>query len=74
MALHTISDGRKKMFTGATVVFFLMLVPMGVVPILPHTWSWGYGPTGGVGCVMVEYGHRVVPIDNPLFTERCLIR
>ncbi len=55
---------------GAMVVFFLMRVPMGVIPILPHTWSWGYGPKSGVWCVMVEYDHKVVPIDNPLFKER----
>jgi hypothetical protein len=61
------------MFMGAMVVCFLMRVPMGVIPILPHTGLWGYGPKGGVGCVMVEYDHQVVPIGNPLFKERCLI-
>lgn len=34
------------------VVIFLILVMMGIIPIWPHSRSWGYGPSGGVGLVM----------------------
>jgi hypothetical protein len=33
------------------VVVVLMLV--GVLPVWPHTRSWGYGPSGAAGAVLV---------------------
>jgi hypothetical protein len=35
------------------VVVLLML--LGVLPIWPHSVSWGYFPTGGVGLVLVIF-------------------
>lgn len=33
------------------VVLILMLV--GALPVFPHAKSWGYGPSGGLGLVVV---------------------
>lgn len=33
------------------VVLILMLI--GVLPTWPHSSSWGYGPTGGLGLLVV---------------------
>jgi len=31
----------------------LILVLIGVIPTWPHSRSWGYGPTGIVGVILV---------------------
>jgi hypothetical protein len=33
------------------VVLILMLV--GVIPVWPHSRSWGYGPSGGLGLILI---------------------
>lgn len=43
------------MSLGAMVVVFLILVLMGIIPIWPHSRSWGYAPSGGVGLVVVVF-------------------
>ena len=39
------------MFTILVVLLILML--LGAIPTWPHSRSWGYGPTGGIGTVLV---------------------
>jgi Protein of unknown function (DUF3309) len=39
------------MITILIVLAVLML--LGVLPAWPHSRGWGYGPTGGVGLVLV---------------------
>jgi len=34
-------------------LIILILALIGVLPAWPHSRSWGYGPTGGVGLVVV---------------------
>ena len=43
------------MSLGAMVVIFLILVMMGIIPMWPHSRTWGYGLSGGVGLVMVIF-------------------
>jgi hypothetical protein len=31
----------------------LILMLVGVLPTWPHSASWGYGPSGGVGLIVV---------------------
>jgi hypothetical protein len=33
------------------ILVFLMLV--GAIPSWPHSRSWGYGPSGGLGLVLI---------------------
>ena len=39
------------MLTVLLVIVVLML--LGVIPAWPHSRSWGYGPSGGVGLVLL---------------------
>jgi hypothetical protein len=39
------------MITILIVLAVLML--LGVVPAWPHSRSWGYGPSGGLGLILV---------------------
>jgi hypothetical protein len=35
------------------LLIILVLALVGVLPSWPHSKSWGYGPTGGLGLVVV---------------------
>jgi hypothetical protein len=39
------------MFTILLIILILMLV--GAVPAWPHSRAWGYGPSGGLGTILV---------------------
>ena len=35
------------------LIVILVLLLLGAVPAWPHSRSWGYGPTGGLGLVVL---------------------
>lgn len=38
----------------STILFvILILMLLGVIPIWPHSRSWGYGPSSGLGVVLI---------------------
>ena len=41
------------MSIGMILLIILVLALVGVIPSWPHSRSWGYGPTGGVGLIVV---------------------
>ena len=41
------------MSIGTIVLIILVLALVGVLPTWPHSSGWGYGPTGGVGLIVV---------------------
>jgi len=41
------------MSIGTILLIVLILVLIGVLPTWPHARSWGYGPSGGLGLVVV---------------------
>lgn len=41
------------MSLGTILLIILILALIGVLPTWPHSRSWGYGPVGGVGLVVV---------------------
>jgi hypothetical protein len=41
------------MSLGTILLVILILMLIGVFPAWPHSQSWGYGPTGGVGLVLL---------------------
>lgn len=47
------------MSLGSILLIVLLLILVGVFPTWPHRRSWGYGPTSGVGLVIVVL---VVPL------------
>ena len=40
------------MSLGTILLIILILMLVGAMPTWPHSRSWGYGPSGGLGVVM----------------------
>jgi hypothetical protein len=38
---------------GTILLIVLILMLLGAVPAWPHSRSWGYGPSGGLGLVVI---------------------
>ncbi|QWD17157.1 DUF3309 domain-containing protein [Polynucleobacter paneuropaeus] len=38
---------------GTIVLVVLILMLFGAIPVWPHSRSWGYAPSGGLGLVVV---------------------
>lgn len=41
------------MTLGTILLIVLILILIGVIPSWPHSRSWGYGPSGAVGLIVV---------------------
>jgi len=41
------------MSIATVLVIILVLALLGVIPAWPHSRGWGYGPTGGVGLIVL---------------------
>jgi hypothetical protein len=41
------------MSIGAILLILLILILVGVLPTWPHSSSWGYGPSGLVGVIVI---------------------
>ena len=41
------------MSLGTILLIILILMLVGVLPTWPHSRSWGYAPSGGLGLVLV---------------------
>ena len=41
------------MTLGTILLIVLILVLIGAIPAWPHSRGWGYGPSGGLGLVVV---------------------
>ena len=41
------------MSIGTVLLVLLILVLVGALPTWPHSKNWGYGPTGGLGLVVI---------------------
>jgi len=44
---------EKKMTLGTLLLIVLVLLLIGAIPRWPHSRSWGYGPSGGIGFVLL---------------------
>lgn len=38
---------------GTILLVVLVLMLLGAIPAWPHSRSWGYGPTGGLGLIVL---------------------
>jgi hypothetical protein len=47
------SNKESGMSIGTIILIILVLALVGVLPTWPHSSGWGYGPTGGVGLIVV---------------------
>jgi hypothetical protein len=41
------------MSLGTILLIVIILLLIGALPAWPHSKNWGYGPTGGLGLVLV---------------------
>jgi hypothetical protein len=41
------------MSVGTVLLVILVLALLGVIPTWPHSRSWGYGPSGALGVVLL---------------------
>ena len=41
------------MSLGPILLIILILMLIGAIPSWPHSKSWGYGPSGGLGLVVI---------------------
>lgn len=41
------------MSLGTILLIVLVLALFGVIPIWPHSRTWGYGPSGGFGLIVL---------------------
>ncbi|MDO9104859.1 MAG: DUF3309 family protein [Methylovulum sp.] len=41
------------MSLGTLLLIIIILMLIGVIPAWPHSRSWGYAPSGGLGLVLV---------------------
>jgi hypothetical protein len=41
------------MSLGTILLIVVILMLVGAIPTWPHSRSWGYGPSGGLGLVLV---------------------
>lgn len=41
------------MSLGTILLIVLILILVGALPSWPHSKSWGYGPSGGIGLVVL---------------------
>jgi len=41
------------MSIGTILLIIVILALLGMIPVWPHSRSWGYGPSGGVGLIVV---------------------
>jgi hypothetical protein len=38
---------------GTILLIVIVLMLLGAIPTWPHSRSWGYGPSGGLGLVLI---------------------
>jgi hypothetical protein len=41
------------MSVSTILLVVLLLILLGVIPVWPHSRSWGYAPTGGLGLILI---------------------
>jgi hypothetical protein len=41
------------MSLSSILLIIIVLMLLGVIPIWPHSREWGYGPSGGLGLVLI---------------------
>ena len=46
-------ERSNKMGLGTILLIVLILILVGVIPTWPHSRSWGYGPSGIVGIIVI---------------------
>ena len=53
MAQTHAPSGHERIETNNFLLIVLILMLIGVIPTWPHSRSWGYGPSGALGVVVL---------------------
>jgi hypothetical protein len=53
MATATTTVIERNFMLGTILLVLLILMLIGAFPAWPHSRSWGYGPTGGLGLLVI---------------------
>jgi len=53
LSIQWIFRGVNIMPLSTILLILLILLLLGAIPAWPHSRSWGYGPTGGLGLVLI---------------------
>ena len=53
MPADSVLEKVTKMSIGTIFLIILVLILVGAIPAWPHSRGWGYGPSGGLGLVVV---------------------
>ena len=51
--MRKLAHGKKFMTIGTVLLVLLILMLVGAFPTWPHSRSWGYYPSGGLGLLLV---------------------
>ncbi len=51
--LHPFGSKKKRPMLGTILIVILVLMLLGALPTWGHSRSWGYGPSGGFGLVLL---------------------
>ena len=50
---HNYDNKESAVSLGTILLIILVLALVGAIPAWPHSRSWGYGPSGGLGLVVI---------------------
>jgi Protein of unknown function (DUF3309) len=50
---HVVFEAVKEMLMGLILLIILIVLLLGAVPTWPYSRSWGYGPSGVLGLLLV---------------------
>ncbi|MGZ5526982.1 MAG: DUF3309 family protein, partial [Methylomonas sp.] len=50
---NVFSGRSTAMSLGSILLLILILMVVGVIPAWPHSRKWGYGPSGGLGLMLL---------------------
>ena len=53
MGGHKPNNEEAIMSLGTILLVILILALVGIIPVWPHSRSWGYGPSGAIGVVVI---------------------
>ena len=55
MLHHTLANPYQEMFMslGTILLIILVLMLIGAIPTWGHSRNWGYGPSGGLGLIVI---------------------
>jgi len=48
-----VNNHKEHIMLGTILLIVLILMLIGAIPTWPHSKNWGYGPSGGLGLIVI---------------------